>query len=187
MKVREINPVSFIAGKLCWRVQVLLQCFRSHLEESGRINATPDFYATGKKCSINCAFMLSQGQNQTEKGTRKLSYMLDVTSLFNYFLIKFACFDNIYYYKLMFQMEINANSPLHIHLNRLIKFISSCLQNILIYCTQSSIYKSLCQGCINPQSPINSLLLLTAKKHASCRNKSQPVSIKLKMLPTQIC
>lgn len=37
--------------------------------------------------------------------------MLDVTSLFNYFLIKFACFDNIYYYKLMFQMEINANSP----------------------------------------------------------------------------
>lgn len=36
--------------------------------------------------------------------------MLHVTSPFNYSLIKFACFDNIYYYKLMLQMEINANS-----------------------------------------------------------------------------
>lgn len=40
-----------------------------------------------------------------------MSYMFDVTSLFNYFLIKFAFFDNICYYKLMLQMEINANSP----------------------------------------------------------------------------
>lgn len=124
-----------------------------------------------------CIYVKSR-QNQTGRGTRKLSHIPAVTSLFNYFLIKFAYFYNTYYYKQMLQMEINDNSPLqtnpnHVDVNRLVKFISSCLQKILIYCTQSSIYKSLCQGCINLQSPINSLLFLRAKKCVSCRNKSR--------------
>lgn len=37
------------------------------------------------------------------------------------------------------------------------------------------------------QSPISSLLLLTAKKSDSCKNKSECVSAKLQMLPTQTC
>lgn len=60
-------------------------------------------------CNL-CIYVKSR-QNQSGKGTRKLSHMLAITSLFNYFLIKFAYFYNIYYYKQMLQMEINANSP----------------------------------------------------------------------------
>lgn len=72
------------------------------------------------------------------------------------------------------------NHQNHAHLNRLVKFISSCLQNALTYCTQST--KVFAKDTLI-QSPINSFLLLIAKKSASCRNKSQCVSAKLQMLP----